>query len=303
MIGRRQHSYTARNPPPTVEIACAAGGGGSSGSWSGGGGAGELYTNTNYSITALAMYYFQIGGGSYSEGGPTGIYNYSTGSWQLYLRGGGMGTYYGQTGTNGATNIYYYYGSGGGGAMSPWYNSTQSLGRPPGVQHHGQTPSYYVSSGNTNPYASWGRNGDTPTQMNLSGGGGGASLKGTSTQITSPDGIDGEDIAAIHGTSLYLCGGGGGAGYNTNGGAGGNGGGGRANYGAYSNQGTHATQYTGGGGSGNGYSGGSGVIIIAYPNTYDKVSWCSNYSSLNLSTTSRAGYYVYTITGTVNLTF
>ncbi len=303
MIGRRQHSYSARNPPPTIEYAMAGGGAGSYGAWGGGGGAGELLTDTNYSITPLAVYYMMIGGGGFGEGNPSGIYNYSTGSWEVYIRGGKQGTSYGYTGTSSNASRYGYYGCGGGGAMAPYYNAPASLGRPPGVQHFGLTPSPLVSSGNTNPRASWGRNGDSPTTMNLAGGGGGASLKGTTTQITSPDGVDGEDIAGIHGTSLYLCGGGGGAGYNTNGGAGGNGGGGRANYGQYSSNGTNGTANTGGGGSGNGQYGGSGVIVLAYPNTYDKISWCSSYSALNLSTTSRAGYYVYTILGTVNLTF
>jgi hypothetical protein len=66
---------------------------------------------------------------------------------------------------------------------------------------------------------------------------------------------------------------------------------------------------TGGGGGGNDYgysgtSGGSGIVILAYPDAYAPLSSISVGLTYDYSTVSRAGYRVYTFTagtGTVTV--
>jgi hypothetical protein len=69
------------------------------------------------------------------------------------------------------------------------------------------------------------------------------------------------------------------------------------------------TVNTGGGGGGryssgvggNGANGGSGVVIIAYPNTFDLAA--ATTGSPTYSGISRSGFHVYTFTGSGSITF
>jgi hypothetical protein len=115
---------------------------------------------------------------------------------------------------------------------------------------------------------------------------------------------------SITGTSVYYAGGGGSGteegGY-TSSGLGGNGGGGRGGY--LNTPGVSGTANTGGGGGGGGYplasyasgAGGSGVVIIAYPNTF-AVPTISG--GLTYDQPTRSGYRVYRFTaGSGTVTF
>jgi len=75
-----------------------------------------------------------------------------------------------------------------------------------------------------------------------------------------------------------------------------------------SNSFVNGSANTGGGGGGNGAggsatagTGGSGVVIIAYTTEFDEAT--STTGSPTYSSASRAGYHVYTFTGTGSITF
>lgn len=302
--GSRRKTTITRNPPTSVEYVVVGGGGGGAGDFSGGGGAGEVRTGT-LSIQPLANYYFQVGGGGspYSDGYDSYIYVYAVSgqnnaAYEIISFGGGRGTQFGYYGNNGHLSIYSTHGSGGGGAAYNW--NSASLGQHPGYQH-GSSPTSPPT--HSNPYASWGRIGDATTQYGVGGGGGGASLATTTTSVTDKDGVDGIDVSAVNGTSLFLGGGGGGSGYYLYGAQGGNGGGGQGNPNQYSTYGaTDGVANTGGGGGGGNEYGGSGRIIIAYPSTYDDLfNIYGSSGNWSMSTTQRANYKVYTFTGSTAL--
>ena len=308
-MGQRQKATIARNPPTSIEYVVVAGGGGGGGNYSGGGGAGEVRTGT-FSVQPLADYYLQVGGGgsTYSDGYQSYIYVYAvspqnSAGYEVISYGGGRGTQHGSYGTYYHNSIYSQHGSGGGGS-SYNYNSA-SLGQHPGGQHGGSNWQSSMTSPPThsNPYASWGRIGDATQQYGVGGGGGGASLANTTTSVTDKDGVDGIDVSAVNGTSLFLGGGGGGGGYYMYGAQGGNGGGGQGNPNQHSPYGTTDGAPNTGGGGGGGYEyGGSGIIILAYPDTYDDIfRMDGSPSNWSMSTTQRANYKVYTFTGSVPL--
>ena len=112
------------------------------------------------------------------------------------------------------------------------------------------------------------------------GGGGGAGSAGSGGTA----GIGA--TSSITGVSVGYAGGGGGTGYGQ---GSGNGGSGLANRGAGGNGGSAQPQTTGG-------TGGSGVIIIAYPSAYSNLSSIGVGLTYTLDTTTRSGYKVYTFT-------
>ena len=134
-------------------------------------------------------------------------------------------------------------------------------------------------AGSMRAFARQGNLGGNGTQASANygaNGGGGASAAGGSS-TTGVNGMAGGAglTTTILAASQTLAGGGGGGGGNdggSTGGAGGAGGGGAG--GAYNNTGTAGSVNTGGGGGGKGYNaasatgtGGSGVILLRYPNT------------------------------------
>jgi len=142
------------------------------------------------------------------------------------------------------------------------------------------------------------------TSGGATGGGGGAGAAGSnSTSTVGGNGGDGVQTS-ITGTATYLAGGGGGTGSGTPAGSGGQGGGADGTRNATGNAGTANT----GGGAGGiivfgthqiyGGNGGSGIVILRYPNTYT-----ISQSGLTLTTATDGDDKVTTITagtGTVS---
>jgi hypothetical protein len=129
-------------------------------------------------------------------------------------------------------------------------------------------------------------NGQTPSNSNQPGGNGGT---GKTVNITGSD---------------VVYGGGGGASVqiSNTGGSGGSGGGGDG--GDAGGTGTNGTDNLGGGGGGGSFGGGSsksggnggkGIVIIAYPDTFDDMTIGAGLT-FSLDTSSRSGYKVYSFT-------
>lgn len=245
---------------PTVEYLVVAGGGagGYAGNGGGGGGAGGLLTATGYAVTAGNTITVTVGGGGasytsrYSGGGNSGS-NSVFGS--ITATGGGFGSSansaqsYGSVGGSG--------GSGGGGAQ----RNNPSGGN--GVAGQG----YAGGRGSPNAGADAG------------GGGGGAGGAGQDAIGSSQGGAGGVAyVSDITGSTTYYAGGGGGAGNgNSSYGLGGNTSVTAQKGGAGDGEGantpmTNATANTGGGAGGKNNSadgqGGSGIVVIRYPDTY-----------------------------------
>jgi len=244
-----------------VDYLVVAGGGGAAATHGGGGGGGGLRStvtatggggtletalnvagSTNYTVTVGA------GGTNAATNGSNSVFSSITSTGGGYGNSGGVGAV-GGSGGGGGTSGNLDANAGGAG--------TANQGRAGGA-------SFGYGSGDTRVY--------------LSGGGGGANTAGT-TATTGTSGVGGAGVAvSITGSSVTYAGGGGGAtgresgGANVNGGAGGAGGGGA---GGTRNVGTAGTVNTGGGGGGGGFlagsyaggAGGSGVVILRYPDT------------------------------------
>ena len=280
--------------PLAVDYLVIAGGGGGGGQVGGGGGAGGLrttYTNssslTGHTETALSLstatnYSVSVGpagaagtvGPSATSGGIGGNSQFGTVGNEITSTGGGYGGSL-PSPTAGAG------GSGGGGG------ATTNVNGPGGAAV--SSPAIQGKSGGNGFYA-W-----------AGGGGGGATTAGANGVTGSIGGIGGAGLAVniisttnaanasvgeVSGSDVYFAGGGGGCGSNTSAASGGIGG---AGNGGYTNGGssgaqlapTDAAPNTGGGGGGardtsqTGFNdvgpagtGGSGVVILRYPNEY-----------------------------------
>jgi len=265
-------------PPSAIEYLVVAGGGGG-GTIAGGGGGGLLTGSFVSTITGLT---FSVTVGSGGAGPPAAYTQGVTGSNSsitgtnfasiISQGGGGGGGYYGSmNGLNG--------GSGGGAGST--YNAD-----PPG------SPGLGVSG--------QGFNGGSASGNGGGAGGGGAGGIGNN-QVSATGGAGGPGaLNAITGTAYYWAGGGGGAGATP--GAGGAGGGqGGMTGGAAGAMGTGfnaatiygAGQNTGGGGGG-AYpwaggpagmvlTGGSGIVVIRYPDTYSPATARTGVGSLTIS--------------------
>jgi len=232
---------------PYVEYLVVGGGGGGGGSFNAGDGAG--------------------GGGG---GVLTGLLPVTTGtSYTVTVGGGGAGgsssanTVAG-SGVNSSLSNVTAVGGGGG-----WASGTATAGGSGSGGNTGSTAGAQGISGQGNA------GGTAVATANFgTGGGGGAGTVGLNGSTTA-GGNGGAGISsAISGTVTPYGGGGGGAVYSSGtSGTGGVGGGGAAGLGA---TGTAGQANTGGGGGGAGYSaahyaggaGGSGIVIISYPDIY-----------------------------------
>ena len=248
---------TVAIPPFTVDYLVVAGGAGGGWGYGGGGGAGGL--RTSYGGTALNLnvatnYTLTIGAGGAgltSATNPGIIGNNGSNSVfsAITSTGGGGG------GSDGVING----GSGGSGGGGSYVAGAAGAGIS-GQGNDGGSGSPNVSSGNA-----------------AGGGGGGAGGAGANSTDKNAGGNGGAGLSnLITGSSVnYAGGGGGGCGINSSGnpGSGGIGGGGA---GGKNYTGGNATANTGGAGGGGGggstyYSsgaGGSGIVILRYPNTY-----------------------------------
>ena len=323
-------SEVVRGGPTAVEYLVVAGGG-SGGAWvGGGGGAGGYKTANGFSVAGQTNYTVTVGSGgaAIAAGGTSlpGINGSNSVFSSITSSGGGGGGY--------RYDYGLYGGSGGGG--------TGYSGAGLGIAGQGNNGGVGVGP-NIGGAASGG------------GGGAGAVGSdvpdGPYTPVGYPSGANGGIglSSSITGTATYYAGGGGGGAYGSNaetdlgakggdGGAGGGGGGstftsgnnstGGSNGGgagiAGGSAGSGGTNSGGGGGGSDGTgsyvhnasgAGGSGIVVIAYANTYADISTFAAGLVVNgttttgsnvpaADTTSRAGYKVYKFTsGTGTITW
>jgi hypothetical protein len=276
-----QITTTQEVPTGSLEYLVVAGGGsggsapqGRTAHYHGGGGGAGGYLSGTTGISAGTPYTVTVGGGGPGVNKTIGTQGSNSTFGGTTSTGGGYGGMY----VNGGLATGGDGGSGGGGGRD------------------------YGNYGN-------GIAGQGNRGAPIGGGGGGAGAVGVSTG-QAPKGGDGLP-SSITGSSTYYAGGGGG-GNMTNlaycdsaGGAGGGGTGRNVNN--CDGPGGSGQANTGGGGGAGGCSqpggdGGSGVVIIAYPNTYAPIA--SITGGLGYDQPSRSGYRVYRFTsGTGTITW
>ena len=258
---------TPPGTPFSADYLVVAGGGGG-GRYGGGGGAGgflnssfQLTPAISYTITAGAGGAGHVGsaqaGGNGASGSDSSISGADITTVTSY--GGGGGGNYSNPGTS-ASNGANGGSGGGGGRTNDGYNSSGGYGTA-GQGNHGGGSSYQYSSHN-------------------GGGGGGAGATGASGVGGGSNGAGGAGASSsITGTATTYAGGGAGSALSSNTLPGGSGGGGTG-YGYQATATTDADGDTNTGGGGGGTSdnvingtaragnGGSGIVILRYPNTY-----------------------------------
>lgn len=273
-------------PPLTVDYLVVAGGGGGGGDMGGGGGAGGLITT--FGTTS--------GGGTSSES--TLSLETSTNYTVTVGPGGTKGSgVYANNATAGLNSVFSTVTSTGGGkGAARTGSSTPNTGGTGGSGGGGSGKSGGGAGGaggsaTSSPVQGYsGGSGISAASVDGGGGGGGASQVGQSgaNDDAAQNGGDGLAVA-ITGTSVYYAGGGAGNGT----GVGGAGGGG--------NHQTNGTNNTGGGGGGS-YSsqtagnGGSGVVILRYPNTFTISETTSGGNVLSFTTATDGSDKVTTFT-------
>ncbi len=297
------------NPPLTVDYLVVAGGG--AGGHVGGGGAGGLRTNFPSSSTSLntsTAYSVTVGAGATGSTSAVGASGADSIFNNITATGGGGGG--GQGSSTGAGDGVS--GGSGGGA-----GAHDNGGGSPG---NGNTPATTPSQGNNG-----GNNtrGSTTTRYS-GGGGGGAGSVGANAPSWTLAGNGGDGVQnAITGISPvpYYAGGGGGASwYYTQGtsaaGTGGSGIGGNGGFDKPANTpATAGTANTGSGGGANGLTssgylvgnngaGGSGVIILKYPDAYSTQLSSGGGLISSVDSTTVPGYKIESFTsGTGTITF
>ena len=246
VVGAQTTSSAPSLPDPNVEYLVVAGGGGSAYDGGGGAGAGGLLSSSIDDVVSGSVMTVTVGAGgaAYANGIDSTLVSTSGTSFSTVTSiGGGNGSGAGASYTAGNG------GSGGGGAGGQYNN-------PGGTGTAGQG-----NAGGTSGTSGGG------TTYPGSGGGGAGAVGGAGVNsggAGKPGGIGKQ--TNITGAATYFAGGGGGASGGGGGGAGGDGGGGA---GGNSAIGTAGTANTGGGAGGSnittGVTGGSGVVILAYP--------------------------------------
>ena len=275
-------------PDLTVNYLVVAGGGGGGGSisWSGGGGgAGGYKAGTSFPLSVNTDYTVTVGAGG----------------------AGGSSV----NGTNGGISVFNNITSTGGGGGGGSENSL-SAGSNGGSGGGGLGEVDPAGTGIPGQGFDGGVGGDGQSAYTSGGGGGGASDVGqaaSAQSATKGGGNGGAGIAnAITGTSWFYAGGGGGGSNQSNstiGGQPGNGGGGTGGS-QHTRTATVGAVNTGGGGGGDmnpGKQGGSGVVILRYPDYYDiTVGSGLTTGQLNTAVGSDEKYTTFT-GGTGNITF
>ena len=286
-IGGAWKAFFTSFPALTVNYLVIAGGAGGGG---GGGGAGGYRTSAGTSgggasaesaltLAVATNYTVTVGaggaagnGGSGTLGGAGGSSVFSTITSTGGGGGGGDGSLQGATG-----------GSGGGGGFPP--SGTGTVAGGSGTANQGYAGGY--------------------GQRLANGGGGGASAVGQNANQRGSDtgGNGGNGVAStITGTSVTRGGGGGGVSWSASGATGGSGGGGAGAF-SVTSGGSAGTVNTGGGGGGvwaTAFAGGSGVVIIKYPDVYT----LNTSPGLSHRTVTSAGFNITTFTaGTGTVSF
>ena len=288
---------TITTPPPlAVDYLVVAGGGGGAGDYGAGGGAGGLRTS----------YGSSSGGGSSAE---STITLSAATQYAVTVGSSGAGSSTSSTkGSNGTNSVFYTVistGGGGGGAEANFDGLTGGCGGGAGYDS-----SATAGSGTTNEgYA--GGTGVVTGGKYTSGGGGGAAQIGQNADGTSSGSDGGNGLSvSITGTATYYAGGGGGGGGRPGQGPGaiGNGGLGGGGDSPDSTTGDDGTTNTGGGGGGGqsdagvGGNGGSGIVILRYPDIYT-ISVPSGLTASTDSTTVANTKITTFTSGTGNITF
>lgn len=282
--------YPVNNTTPSVDYLVVAGGGGGGGDFGGGGGAGGYRTGSSFAVTANTLYNITVGAGG------TGATAASAGSQN----------------TNGVDSTFSTVTSVGGGKGGSEYNGySPSIGGSGG----GGAINMSGAAGTSGQGNAGGSGAIASTNIYYTGGGGGAGGAG-SAGSSANGGAGGVGLASsITGTLTYYAGGGGGMGGNEQGGtatagAGGNGGGGNGGANNINSSPNllpqNGTANTGGGGGGAsnrsvahpGGSGGSGIVVIRYPDTYAAAS-----TTGSPTITVSGGYRIYKFTANGSITF
>ena len=262
----------------------------------GGGGAGELVYYSNFLVTLGVAYPIVVGAGGSapSTAGNTGTNGNNSSFGSLSVAGGGRG---------GSRSLYLsglwpavaplgttiIGGSGGGGqggfSTTPPAGSPAAIGGPSLQAGNTSSIAFLIAAAN-----SGGRGVAGAANTGASAGGGGAGGEGGDAAVSTAGTAGPGKTMVITGAETTYAQGGPGVIVNNNivGPAG------TANTG---NGGTGGRTNTGG--SVNGGSGGSGIIIIAYPDTYAAPASISG----TYTTPTRSGYRVYQFTGSGSITF
>ena len=251
-------------------------GGGGAGGYAAGGGAGGLLTSVGYGVNKDTLYTVTIGAGGAKASligysGNNSVFN------NITAFGGGPGTdgRYSANGASGGGRAYGYYLTflaGKGIYPGSTYINAPIQGYDGGIGRDDGGLSY-GGGGGGGAGGAGAYSGSAPVGYGGAGGVGAISTIITAAQATTLG------TGQVVGGSVYFAGGGSGIGVTTVGvpGYGGGGAGGSGTVGGVGS-GIPGTSSTGGGGggyaSGAGYTGlgGSGVVILRYPNTYP-IAW------------------------------
>jgi hypothetical protein len=249
-----------------VDYLVVAGGGSGGGTRSfgttasGAGGAGGL--RTSYGSTT--------GGGGSAE---SSLFLQESTNYTVTVGAGGAGNISHDNGNPGSNSVFSTITSTGGGYGSGGSNSSAQAGSggSGGGAHYAGTGGAAVTSPAVQGYAG---GDDASSERNGAGGGGAGAAGANSISNAAGDGGNGLAVSITGSSVSYAGGGGGGATFTGEGGSGGTGGGGNgANGNTSAISGSNNTGGGGGGGSasdtyGYGAAGGSGIVSIRYPNTY-----------------------------------
>lgn len=295
-------SVVAATPATLVDYLVVGGGGGGGDTAGGGGGAGGFRTSVGTSGSTDTF----NGGGSAAEPKLTVV----PGT-QYTVTVGAGGTRFNDSTSNSVFSTITSKGGGGGdwdvggsgGGSSGFGSTTYGSGTRGGGND--KATSGQGCRGGTGFYGS----GTTPGG---GGGGGGAGQAGANGYYWSAGGGGNGLQNSITGTATwYAGGGGGGASAYGSGGSGGQGGGGAGAVNSPGANGTAGTTNTGGGGGGGhgrdtsfagagvGANGGSGIVIIRYPDTYDAAAATTGSPTVTVT----GGYRIYKFTSSGTITF
>ncbi len=224
-------------------VVIGGGGGGGFGSIGGGGGAGEVLTNSTYSVSHASTFAASIGSGG------SGGYALSQSAWSDGRQGGT--TTFGSISAGG--------GTGGGGNSSAAPSFTSPSGSTGGTNMNGSTRTAVGASSN---YSGFTRSANAGG-YNSGGGGGAGGVGGINASGQGGIGVTISMLSSINGGKV--AGGGNSWAYRDTNTANGYGGGKAvgSDYTTTTSPGTNGTANTGGGG-GAGMAGGSGVIAFEY---------------------------------------
>jgi hypothetical protein len=276
----RSFSITSNAVIPVDYLVVAGGGGGGAGYDPAGGGAGGLRST----VTAT-------GGGGTLESAlllvKNSTYTVTVGTGGAGATGGNNTSGPGASGQNSVFHTITSIGGGGGGGYADGISRSPLSGGSGG----GGTRSINGAAGTANQgYAGGGQAGAGNNAVNAGGGGGGAGGIGQAGVTNASGGTGGIGVASsITGSSVTRAVGG------------------TGNFGSGNSGNASGAANTGNGGNGGslslvGGNGGSGIVVIAYPDTYPAITTIPG--TLTYDQPTRAGYRVYRFTaGTGTITF